>query len=190
MNTWDLGADHSDSHQNVHNSQGIRPNQHEFVKDRSLLISLVSFCDKITHFVDEGKAVHSVCLHLSKASDTFSHGFLLEKLAADSWLRQMLWPLDKNTLPVWLQRVGGMELHPAHGWSLLMFPKAQHWCQSYLIPISMIWMRKLSLQTAVDWVGMLTWLSIITWDEGALRWVLVKRVVKKEKPASHCAGEA
>lgn len=73
--------------------------------------------------MDEGKAVDVVCLHLSKAFDTFSHGFLLEKLAAYSWLGQMLCSLDKK-LPVWLgPETGGMELHPACGCSPLVSPR-------------------------------------------------------------------
>lgn len=106
------------------------------MKDRSLLMNQISLCDKITHFVDEGKAVDVVCLHLSMAFDTFCHGFLLEKLAAHSWLGQMPYSPDKK-LPVWLgPESGGMELHPAHGWSPLLLPKAQYQCQSCLILIS------------------------------------------------------
>ena len=47
------------------------------MKDRSCLTNLISFYDKVTHLVDEGKAVDVV--HL--AFDTVSHSILLEKLA-------------------------------------------------------------------------------------------------------------
>ncbi|KAK4829216.1 hypothetical protein QYF61_002481 [Mycteria americana] len=46
------------------------------------LTNLILFYDKVTHLVDEGKAVDVICLHFSKASDTVSHSILLEKLAA------------------------------------------------------------------------------------------------------------
>jgi len=62
----------------VKDSQGIRPSQHEFMKGRSCLTSLISFYDQVTRLVDEGKAVDVVSL----AFDTVPHSILLEKLAA------------------------------------------------------------------------------------------------------------
>ncbi|KAK4823601.1 hypothetical protein QYF61_003801 [Mycteria americana] len=41
----------------VENNQGIKPSQHGFRKGRSCLTNLISFYDKVTHLVDEGKAV-------------------------------------------------------------------------------------------------------------------------------------
>ena len=38
-------------------SQGIRPHQHDFMNGRSCLTNQLSFYDKVTHLVDEGKAV-------------------------------------------------------------------------------------------------------------------------------------
>ena len=61
--------------------------------------------DKVTHLVDEGKAVDVVYLDFSKAFDTISHSILLEKLAAHG--------LDRCTLR-WLKT--GWTARPKERW--------------------------------------------------------------------------
>ncbi|PKU43553.1 rna-directed dna polymerase from mobile element jockey-like [Limosa lapponica baueri] len=73
----------------IQDNQVIRPSQHGFTKDRSCLTNLI-FYDKVTHLVDEGKAVDIVYLDFSKAFDKVSHSTLLEKVVAHG--------LDGNTL--------------------------------------------------------------------------------------------
>ncbi|KAJ7416939.1 rna-directed dna polymerase from mobile element jockey-like [Willisornis vidua] len=51
------------------------------MKGRSYLTNLISFYDKVTCLVDEGKAVDVVYVHFSIALDTICHSTLLEKLA-------------------------------------------------------------------------------------------------------------
>jgi len=63
----------------VQDNQGIRPNQHGFMKDRSCLTNLISFYGQVTRLVDEGKAVDVVYLDFRRAFDTVPHSILLEK---------------------------------------------------------------------------------------------------------------
>ncbi|GAB0175679.1 mitochondrial enolase superfamily member 1 [Grus japonensis] len=66
----------------VQDNQVIRPSQHGFMKGRSCLTNLISFYDKVTHLVDEEKAVDVIYLDFSKAFDTVSHSIHLERLSA------------------------------------------------------------------------------------------------------------
>jgi len=54
----------------VKDNQGIRPSQHRFMKGRSCLTNLISFCDQVTRLVNEGKAMDVVYLDFSKAFHT------------------------------------------------------------------------------------------------------------------------
>ncbi|KAK4827745.1 LOW QUALITY PROTEIN: hypothetical protein QYF61_021216 [Mycteria americana] len=90
--------------QHVQDNQVIRPSQHEFMKGRSCLTNLISFCDKATCLVDEGKDVDVVYLDFSKAFDTASHSILLEKLAAHG-LDGCTLRWVENWLDGWAQRV-------------------------------------------------------------------------------------
>lgn len=57
--------------------QGIRPSQRGFWSGVSCLPNVISFCDQVTHLVDEGNAVDVVYLDFSKAFDTISHSIYL-----------------------------------------------------------------------------------------------------------------
>jgi len=71
------GADHLECHHVAHS-----PSQHGFMKGRSCFTNLISFYDKVTRLVDDGKAVDVVYQDFSKAFDIIFHSILLEKLAA------------------------------------------------------------------------------------------------------------
>ncbi|PKU38047.1 rna-directed dna polymerase from mobile element jockey-like [Limosa lapponica baueri] len=79
----------------VKDAQVIRPSQHGFMRGRSCLTNLISFYDKVTRLVDEGRAVDVVYLDFSKAFDTVSDSILLETLAAHG--------LDGHWVKNWLE---------------------------------------------------------------------------------------
>lgn len=64
-----------------HKLKHLQHSQHGFLKSRSSLTNLISFYNKVTRSVNEGKSV-DVYLDFSKAFHNISHSFLLDKLAA------------------------------------------------------------------------------------------------------------
>jgi len=74
----------------IQDKQVIRPSQQVFMKGRCCLTNFISFYDKVTHLVAEGKAVNVVYLDFSKALDTISHSILMEKLSSQGLDRHAL----------------------------------------------------------------------------------------------------
>ncbi|GAB0183496.1 mitochondrial enolase superfamily member 1 [Grus japonensis] len=64
----------------VEGKKVIRSSQHGFTKGKSCLSNLIAFCDGMTGWVDEGRAVDVVYLDFSKAFGTISHIIFIGKL--------------------------------------------------------------------------------------------------------------
>ena len=72
----------------VEEKKVIRSSHHGFTKGKSRLTSLIAFYDRMTGWVDEGRAVEVACLDFSKAFNTVSHNTLISKLrksGLDEW---------------------------------------------------------------------------------------------------------
>lgn len=59
----------------------IRYSQHGFMKEKPCLSNLISFCDKVTHIVDEGEMAYVIFLNPCKPFGTIPHSILLDRLS-------------------------------------------------------------------------------------------------------------
>lgn len=84
--------------------QGIMSSHQGFMKGRCCLTDSISFYEKMSQLVDEGKAVDVACLDFNKTSDSILHVILLEKLAAHGLGECTVHGIE-NSLDGWAQRV-------------------------------------------------------------------------------------
>ena len=90
----------------------IRSSWHGFMNGRSCLTNLISLYGKVTHLVDEGKAVDVVYLDFSKEFGTVPYSILMEKPTVNGLDRHTLgetlagWPGPKELWSVELNPVG------------------------------------------------------------------------------------
>ncbi|KAJ7413878.1 RNA-directed DNA polymerase from mobile element jockey-like protein [Pitangus sulphuratus] len=82
----------------------IGHSQHGFMRGKFCLSNLVSFYDKVTHLVDQGKPVDAIFLDFSKTFDTVSHRILLDKMSSTQLGKHIMWWVS-NRLTVRAQRV-------------------------------------------------------------------------------------
>ena len=107
------------------------------MKGRSCLTNLISFYDRVTCLLDEGKAVDVVYLDFSKAFDTVSNNILLSKLATRGLDGHTLcWV--KNCLDGRAQRAVVNGVKSVGSWSRVVSPRARFWGHSCLISLLMI----------------------------------------------------
>ena len=104
------------------------------------MVDLISLFNKVTHFVDEGKAVDVVYLDFSKAVDTVPHSIIEKKLAAHNLDEHMLrWV--KHWLDGQAQRIA---VSGVGGWTQAVSPRARSCGHFSLTSLLMILMRGLS----------------------------------------------
>ncbi|PKU46082.1 rna-directed dna polymerase from mobile element jockey- hypothetical protein [Limosa lapponica baueri] len=64
----------------IEDQEVIGSGQHGFTKGKSCLTNLITFCDVITGWLDEGRAADVMSLDFNQAFDTVSHNILIRKL--------------------------------------------------------------------------------------------------------------
>ena len=107
--------------QEVQENQEVRTSLHGFMKGRSCLMKLISFWDKVTCLVDEGKAVDAVYLDLRKA-------FWLHHPTAFSW-RNWLLMASVGVLHAGLELAGQPSPKRGSKWSDIQVTMAhKEWC--------------------------------------------------------------
>ena len=55
--------------------------QHRLMREKPCFTNLISFYDKVTHLVGQGKTVDVIFLDFGKAFNTVSYGMLLDKMS-------------------------------------------------------------------------------------------------------------
>lgn len=99
--------------QHVWDNQRIGPSHHRLIKGRCCLTNLIS-CDKVTHLMDDGKALDVSAWAVVKPFDTIS--------SRRNWLLMVCTgALFTGQKAVWMDN----GVTPAGGWSQMLFPRAQ-----------------------------------------------------------------
>lgn len=86
------------------NNPVIGHNQYRFRRVKSCSMTLISFYDKVTHPVDQGKPVHVIFWDFSKTFNSVSHYILWEKVSRTQ-LSENIIQWVNNWLMGWTQRV-------------------------------------------------------------------------------------
>lgn len=79
----------------MQDKQGRRPSQHKFMKDRSCLAILISFCGKVIHLVDEENAGNVSMWTSVKPLTAFPTAFSRRNWLLMAWMGALL-PGQKN----------------------------------------------------------------------------------------------
>ncbi|PKU45212.1 spindle and hypothetical protein [Limosa lapponica baueri] len=107
----------------------IRSGRHVFTKGKSCLTNLIAFCDGMTGWVDEERAVDIARLDFSKAFDTVSHSILIDKFrkcGLDEWTERWI----ENWLNGRAQRVVISAAQSSWRPVASGAPQCQYWVQS------------------------------------------------------------